>query len=42
VYRLWLNGWRIMYQVDDEAGLVWIAGIRFKTGPETYEGLDVQ
>ena len=42
VYRLWLNGWRIMYQVDDEAGILWIVAVRLKTGPETYEGRDVQ
>lgn len=42
VYRLWLNGWRIIYRVDDEAGILWIAGIRFKAGPETYEGLNVE
>lgn len=42
MYRLWLNGWRIIYRIDDEAGSLWIVGIRLKTGPETYEGLDVQ
>ena len=41
VYRLYLNGWRIIYQVDEDAGIVWIVAIRMKTGPETYEGLDV-
>jgi mRNA interferase RelE/StbE len=41
VYRLYLNGWRIIYQVDEDAGIVRIVGIRMKTGPETYEGLDV-
>lgn len=41
IYRLWLNGWRIIYRIDDEAGSLWIVAIRLKTGPETYEGLDV-
>lgn len=41
VYRLYLNGWRIIYQIDEDAGIVWIVAIRMKTGPETYEGLDV-
>ena len=41
VYCLYLNGWRIIYQVDDDAGIVRIVGVRMKTGPETYEGLDV-
>ena len=42
VFRVWLNGWRIIYQVNDEAGILWIAAIRLKVGPETYEGLDVE
>jgi len=41
VYRLYLNGWRIIYQVDEDAGIVWIVAVRMKTGPETYEGLDL-
>ena len=41
MYRLWLNGWRIIYQVDDEAGAALVIGIRRKTGPETYDSLDV-
>ena len=41
VFRVWLNGLRIIYQVDDEAGSLWIVAIRLKMGPETYEGLDV-
>jgi mRNA-degrading endonuclease RelE of RelBE toxin-antitoxin system len=42
VYRLYLNGWRIIYQIDKDAGIVWIVAVRMKTGPETYEGLDVR
>jgi mRNA-degrading endonuclease RelE of RelBE toxin-antitoxin system len=41
VYRLYLNGWRIIYQIDEEADIVWIVAVRMKTGPETYERLDV-
>lgn len=40
-YRLRLNGWRIIYQIDEDAGIVRIIGIRVKTGPETYENLDL-
>lgn len=41
VFRLWMNGWRIIYRVDESAGDLLILGIRFKTGPETYEDLDL-
>ena len=41
VFRVWLNGWRIIYQVDDETGVLLIVGIHYKTGPETYENLDL-
>jgi mRNA interferase RelE/StbE len=41
IYRLHLNGWRIIYQIDEDAGIVWIIGIRMKTGPETYANLDL-
>ena len=39
-YRIWLNGWRIIYQIDDDGALLLIIGIRYKTGPETYENLE--
>ena len=39
VYRLHLNGWRIIYQVDEDLGTVCILGVRQKIGPETYEAL---
>ncbi len=39
-YRLWLNGWRIIYRVADEVGVVFVLAIRRKTGPETYENLE--
>ena len=41
MYRLWLNDWRIIYQVDDEAGAALVIGIRRKTGPEKYDSLDL-
>ena len=41
IFRVWLNGWRIIYCVDDDASELLIVGIRFKTGPETYQDLDV-
>lgn len=42
IFRVWLNGWRIIYQIDDDIGLLLIIGIRFKRGPETYENLDIR
>ncbi len=41
VYRLYLNGWRIIYQIDEDAGIVRIVGAGFKTGPEAYDNLEV-
>jgi mRNA interferase RelE/StbE len=41
VFRLWLNGWRIIYYLDEDGGVLLIGGIRLKTGPETYENLDL-
>lgn len=40
VYRMRLNGWRVIWEIDDEAGTVLVFGIRLKTGPETYEDLE--
>lgn len=39
VYRYKLNGWRIIYQVDDEAEQVIVLAVRYKRGPETYKDL---
>ena len=39
-YRLRLDGWRIVYRVDDENQVVRILRVRLKTGPETYENLE--
>lgn len=36
-YRLRLNGWRIIYRVEDEVQSVTILRIRQKAGPETYQ-----
>ena len=42
VYRIWINGWRLIFQVDDETESVLIVGIRLKTGPETYDDLPIE
>lgn len=39
VYRVWVNGWRLIWQVDDETETVLVIGVRKKTGPETYGDL---
>ena len=39
VYRYSLNGWRIIYQVDDEAEQVIVLAVKYKRGPETYKDL---
>jgi mRNA interferase RelE/StbE len=39
-YRLRLDGWRIIYRVDDECQTVTLLTVRRKVGPETYDGID--
>lgn len=39
VYRYSLNGWRIIYQIDDEAEQVTVLAVKYKRGPETYQNL---
>jgi mRNA-degrading endonuclease RelE of RelBE toxin-antitoxin system len=39
-FRLHLDGWRVIYRVDQEAGSLLILAIRRKTGPETYQNLE--
>ncbi len=39
-YRIRLNGWRIIYRVDEEDQIVLILTVRRKTGPETYENIE--
>ena len=41
VFRVWLNGWRIIYQVIEDDAVLLIIGIRYKTGPETYDNLEL-
>ncbi len=41
VFRVWLNGWRIIYQVIEDDSVLLIVGIRYKTGPETYDNLEL-
>ena len=42
VFRIWINGWRLIYQVRDEEERVLIIGIRRKRGPETYHNLPTE
>jgi mRNA interferase RelE/StbE len=39
-YRIRLDSWRIIYQVDDEGQMVTVLRVRRKTGPETYQDLE--
>ncbi len=39
-YRLRLNGWRIIYRVDEPDGMLIVLAIRQKSGPETYHELE--
>lgn len=39
VYRIRIDTWRLIYQVDDNTVTILVLGIRHKTGPETYQDL---
>jgi len=39
-YRIRLNGWRIIYHLDDENLIILILRVRRKTGPETYQDIE--
>jgi mRNA-degrading endonuclease RelE of RelBE toxin-antitoxin system len=39
-YRIRLDGWRIIYRVDEEGETVTVLRVRRKTGPETYQDLE--
>lgn len=39
VYRYTLNGWRIIYEIDDEGQQVIVLAVKYKRGPETYQNL---
>jgi mRNA interferase RelE/StbE len=39
-FRFWLDGWRVIYRVDDEAQTVLVLTVRRKTGPETYADIE--
>ena len=39
-YRIRLNGWRVIYKVDDDALQVIILAVKYKRGPEIYQNLD--
>jgi mRNA interferase RelE/StbE len=36
-YRISLGPWRLIYRVSDEEQPVFIAAVRLKRGPETYD-----
>lgn len=39
-FRLRLDGWRVIYRVDQESDSLLILAIRRKIGPETYQNLE--
>jgi len=39
-YKIKFGRWRLIYDVNDDSGIVRILRIRLKTGPETYRGLE--
>jgi addiction module RelE/StbE family toxin len=39
-YRIPLEGWRIIYRIDDEEQVILITRVKRKTGPETYEDIE--
>jgi mRNA-degrading endonuclease RelE of RelBE toxin-antitoxin system len=39
-YKIALDRWRLIYRVIEDEQMVRIIRIRFKHGPETYEGLE--
>jgi mRNA-degrading endonuclease RelE of RelBE toxin-antitoxin system len=39
-FRLRVDGWRVIYKVDQETDSLLILAIRRKIGPETYQDLE--
>ncbi len=39
-FRIVVDHWRLIYEVDDASETVFILRVQRKRGPETYEGLD--
>jgi mRNA interferase RelE/StbE len=39
-YKIKFGRWRLIYDVNDDSGIVRILRVRLKTGPETYRGLE--
>jgi mRNA interferase RelE/StbE len=39
-FRLRLNGWRVIYKVDQETNSLLVLAIRRKIGPEAYQDLE--
>ncbi len=40
-YKIRLDHWRVIYQVDDAEQALYVLAIRRKTGPETYQDLEI-
>lgn len=40
LYRIPLDKWRVIYEIDEIEKIVYIRYVKVKTGPETYEGLE--
>jgi|WetSurMetagenome_2_1015567.scaffolds.fasta_scaffold1222496_2 mRNA-degrading endonuclease RelE of RelBE toxin-antitoxin system len=39
LFKIKIERWCIIYTFNEDAGIVFIIGIRLKTGPQTYEDL---
>lgn len=39
-YRIRIDRWRLIYRIDDDAGIILILRVRRKSGPETCEDVD--
>ncbi len=39
-FRIAVDHWRLIYEVDDTGEIVFVLRIKRKRGPETYVGLD--
>lgn len=39
-FRIVVDGWRVIYRLDQEQQEVAILAVRRKTGPETYEDIE--
>ena len=39
-YRIRINGWRLIYRIDDDEGEILIVRVRLKTGTATYQDIE--